>query len=179
MRLWIDTNAARSVIDIEKLCILAGSKRVEVVIHAQVYLERRRQMRVSKGARFSEVRFDGLLRQFGIQIIDIHLDHPTAARWADSLCQRYPTDRDWELAKKRTLGGELNADFKVIPGKMPMTTDWLIALAVEDDPASRIITHDEGEEWQRLREAEPRRAFRWDEAVTWLQSLPADEPSPG
>ncbi|KYF90698.1 hypothetical protein BE20_45390 [Sorangium cellulosum] len=179
VRLWIDTNVARSVTAIEELCSLAQSKGVEVVVHAQVYLERRRQMRTRAGGRFSEVRFDGFLRQYGIQIIDIHLDHPTAARWADSLCYRYPTDRDWELAKQRTLGGELIADFKIIPGKMPMTTDWLIALAVEDDAASRIITHDEGEEWRRLREAEPRRALSWDEAVTWLQSLPEDGPSPG
>ncbi|WP_437577994.1 hypothetical protein [Sorangium sp. So ce887] len=179
MRLWIDTNVARSVTAIEELCSLAGSKGIEVVVHAQVYLERRRQMRVRAGGRFSEARFDSFLRQCGIQIIDIHLDHPTAARWADSLCQRYPTDRDWELAKQCTLGGELIADFKILPGKMPMTTDWLIALAVEEDAASRIITHDAGEEWRRLREADPRRALSWDEAVTWLQGLPADEPSPG
>ncbi|WP_437756663.1 hypothetical protein [Sorangium sp. So ce1389] len=179
MRLWIDTNVARSVTAIEELCSLAGRKGVEVVVHAQVYLERRRQMRVRAGVRFSEARFDSFLRQCGIQIIDIHLDHPTAARWADSLCQRYPTDSDWELAKQRTLGGELSADFKIIPGKMPMTTDWLIALAVEEHAASRVITHDEGEEWRQLREAEPRRALRWDEAVAWLESLPVDEPKAG
>lgn len=179
MRLWIDTNVARSVTAIEALCSLAGSKGVEVVVHAQVYLERRRQMRVRSGNKFSEVRFDSFLRQHGILIADIHLDQPTTARWADGLYQRYPTDAAWELAKQRTLGGELRADFKVLPGKMPMTTDWLIALAVEDDATSRIITHDEGEEWRRLREAEPRRVLSWDEAVTWLESLPANEPSPG
>ncbi|MGK3997272.1 hypothetical protein [Sorangium sp. So ce1024] len=178
MRLWIDTNVARSVTAIEELCSLAESKGVEVVVHAQVYLERRRQMRARAGARFSAARFDGFLRQCGIKVVDIHLDHPTAARWADDLCQRYPTDAAWELAKQRTLGGELRADFKVLPGRMPMTTDWLIALAVEDDAASRIITRDEGEEWRRLREVEPRRALTWDEAVTWLQSLPVDERSP-
>ncbi|WP_433933109.1 hypothetical protein AB3662_02805 [Sorangium cellulosum] len=179
VRLWIDTNAARSVAAIEELCSLAGSRGVEVVVHAQVYLERRRQMRAHAGTRFSEARFDGFLRQCGIHIVDIHLDHPTAARWADDLFQRYPTDAAWEQAKQRTLGGELRADFKVVPGKMPMTTDWLIALAVEDDAASRIITRDEGEEWRRLREGEPRRALTWDEAVIWLQGLPAAAPSPG
>ncbi|WP_437636155.1 hypothetical protein [Sorangium sp. So ce854] len=95
------------------------------------------------------------------------------------MCLRYPTDAAWELAKQRTLGGELRADFKVVPGKMPMTTDWLISLAVEEDAASRIITRDEGEEWRWLREAEPRRALSWDDAVTWLESLPATSPSSG
>lgn len=178
MRLWIDTNAARSPRAIRDLCRLARSKGVEVLVHAQVYLERRRQQRAESGEQFSGMAFDDFLLVHRVRVVDIHLDQPTAARWADGLCQRYPTDRDWELAKQRTLGGQLIADFKIIPGKMPMTTDWLIALAVEEDAASRIITHDEGEEWQRLREAEPRRALRWDEAVTWLQSLPADEQSP-
>ena len=54
---------------------------------------------------------------------------------------------------------------------MPMTTDWLIALVVERDPAARIITRDEGEEWRALREMDPRRALSWDEAVDWLQGL--------
>lgn len=178
MRLWMDTNAARSPRAIRDLCRLAQSRGVEVVVHAQVYLERRRQQRVHLGDRFLETAFDGFLEQHRIRVVDIHLDQPTAARWADDLCQRYPTDAAWEMAKHRTLGGELMSDFKVVPGKMPMTTDWLIALAVETDAASRIITRDEGEEWRRLREGVPRRALTWDEAVTWLQSLPATEPSP-
>ncbi|WP_437734783.1 hypothetical protein [Sorangium sp. So ce1335] len=179
MRLWIDTNAARNPRAIRDLCRLARSRGVEVVVHAQVYLERRRQQRAHLGDRFLETAFDDFLTQHRIRVVDIHLDQATAARWADDLCERYPTDAAWELAKHRTLGGELSADFKIVPGKMPMTTDWLIALAVEDDAASRIITQDEGEEWRWLREAEPRRALSCDEAVTWLQSLPAAEPSPG
>ena len=100
------------------------------------------------------------------------LDKSTASTFADALHRRYPTNKDWELAKKNTLGGDLRADYKVVPGKMPMTTDWLIALAVELDPESRIITEDKKEEWRHLREAEPKRAFRWDEAVAWLETLP-------
>ncbi|AUX39350.1 uncharacterized protein SOCE26_007390 [Sorangium cellulosum] len=176
MRLWIDTNAARSPRALRDLCRLARSKCVEVVVHAQVYLERRRQQRVELGDQFLETVFDDFLKQHRIKVVDIHLDQPTAARWADGLCQRYPSDAAWELAKHLTLGGELRTDFKVLPGKMPMTTDWLIALAVEDDAASRILTHDDGEEWRRLRDAEPRRVLRWDEAVTWLGELPAREP---
>ncbi|WP_437897652.1 hypothetical protein [Sorangium sp. So ce124] len=179
MRLWLDTNAARSVQNLRRLCRLARSRGVDVVVHAQVYLEMRRQKRVLHGEGFKETLFDDLLEQLPIRVVDIYVDQPTAARWADGLSQRYPTDRDWELAKQSTLGGQLIADFKSIPGKMPMTTDWLVALAVEEDAASRIITHDEGEEWHQLRVSEPRRALSWDEAVAWLQSLPADDPSPG
>ena len=90
----------------------------------------------------------------------------------DALHRRSPADKDWELAKKKTLGGELRADFKVEPGKMPMTTDGLIALAIELDPESRIITEDGNEEWRYLREAEPKRALGWNEAVAWLETLP-------
>jgi hypothetical protein len=53
-----------------------------------------------------------------------------------------------------------------------MTTDWLIALAVEQDAGSLIITEDTGEEWRHLREAQPTRALAWDEALAWLNSLP-------
>jgi hypothetical protein len=59
---------------------------------------------------------------------------------------------------------------------MPMTTDWLIALTVESDGQSRIITDDTREEWRSLREANPRRALRWDEAMDWLGSLPERDP---
>jgi len=58
---------------------------------------------------------------------------------------------------------------------MPMSTDWLIALTVESDSQSWIITRDDGEEWKLLRETNPKRALRWDEAMDWLGSLP-DQP---
>jgi|SRR6185503_12846239 len=171
MRLWIDTNQARDVIKLSDLCRLAKRKEVEVVVHAQVYLERRRQQRVALGAEFDDLVFDGFLRK-RITVFEHVLNQRTAAGFADVLHLRYPTDQAWELAKQRTLGGELRAAFRVEPGQMPMTTDWLIALAVEADPASRIITHDDGEEWRYLRVADPKRALRWDEAITWLEGLP-------
>jgi len=173
MRLWIDTNRTQSAKDLRDLCRRARSKQVEVVVHAQVYLETRRQRRVQLGAAFDERAFDSFLLREKIAVFEHMLDQRTAAAFADALHLRYSTNEAWELAKKRTIGGVLRADFAVEPGKMPMTTDWLIALAVEADPASRIITHDDGEEWRHLREAEPRRALRWDEAVAWLESLPA------
>lgn len=68
-KLWIDTNEARSVVRLSKLCALARPKDVPIVIHAQVYLERRRQMRVDCAANckvFSEAIFDGYLAGEGI-----------------------------------------------------------------------------------------------------------------
>jgi hypothetical protein len=176
MRLWIDTNAARKTRPIRDLYRLARSRGIEVVVHAQVYLEMRRQMRVLAGDGFSATRFDDFLRTVGIRVIAIHLDHPTSAQWADALSLRYPSDAAWERAKQQTLGGILRASFEVEPGQMPMTTDWLIALAVEGDAGSRVITHDDGEEWRLLREAEPKRVLSWEEAVAWLSGLPAREP---
>jgi hypothetical protein len=172
MRLWVDTNKARSAIDLRNLCRLAQRKGVEVVVHAQVYLEMRRQKRVELGAEFNERSFDKFLPQQRITIFEMALDQRTAATFADLLHHRYPTHDDWELAKQQTLGGELRAGFQVPPGSMPMTTDWLIALAVEADGESRIITHDDGEEWRVLRESEPKRALLWEEAVAWLDTLP-------
>ncbi|WP_437531388.1 hypothetical protein WME79_02410 [Sorangium sp. So ce726] len=94
MRLWLDTNAARSVPNLRRLCGLARSRGVDVVVHAQVYLEMRRQKRVLYGEGFKEMLFDDLLQRLPIRVVDIHFDQPTAARWADGLWQRYPTDRD-------------------------------------------------------------------------------------
>jgi len=107
MRLWIDTNAARSVVDLHDLCRVAQSKGVEVVVHPQVYLERRRQERVLRGDKFSEKLFDDFLNQVGISVTEALFDQRTAAIWADQLFQRYATHDAWEAAKKRTLGGEL------------------------------------------------------------------------
>ena len=172
--LWIDTNVARSVTDLRTLCRLAQRKGVRVVVHPQVYLERRRQMRADcarDGREFSEVSFDGFLRQQHIEVRPLVLDQETAGAWADALHLRYPSNETWEAAKKATLGGDLRAGFRVEPGDMPMTTDWLIALVVERDAAARIITRDEGEEWRVLREATPPRALRWEEAIAWLEAL--------
>jgi hypothetical protein len=177
-RLWLDTNVTRSSKRIAQLRSLARRKGVRLIIHPQVYLERRRQMRAKTGPLFDPVAFDDFLKLEGIEVPEFVLDQATAATWADTLHERYPKDEAWELAKKRTLGGELRAGFSTLPGDMPMTTDWLIALVVEHDPSSWVITNENrGEEWRCLREAQPCRALRWDEAITWLNSLP-DAPEP-
>ncbi len=178
-KLWIDTNEARSVVNLRDLCALAKPKNVQIVIHAQVYLERRRQMRVRCAAErkpFSEAAFDGFLTQEGINVPALILDQNTASVWADELYQRYPAEGDWEVAKKKALGGELRAGFQVLPGDIPMTTDWLISLIVEADTSSHIVNRDGGEEWRALREMDPKRIFTFEEALEWLRSLP-DAPS--
>ncbi len=89
-----------------------------------------------------------------------------------------PTDEQWQQAKKDTIGGLLKEDFRTLPGKMPMTADWLIALQIEADPGSRIITDDTGEEWRALRETRPPRALSWFAAIEWLESLDGEPRKP-
>ncbi len=135
-------------------------------------MERRRQMQVETGEAFRPSIFDNFLERWGIQVFEMRFGHATASSWADMLFQRYPTHAEWEAAKKATVGGELKKGFVVEPGWMPMTTDWLVALEVEHDPESFIITADEGEEWRHLRQAVPRRALSLQEALDWLNGLP-------
>jgi len=123
--------------------------------------------------RFKPELFDSFLEESGILVFEMHVVRSTAAEWADKLFERYPTHEEWESAKKATLGGDLSRGFVVLPGQMPMTTDWLVALQVESDPMSFVITEDQGEEWIALRSTSPRRALSWDEALEWLQQLPA------
>jgi hypothetical protein len=67
----------------------------------------------------------------------------------------------------------LKADFVHEPGKMPMTTDWWVALQVEEEPEDRIAVEDNGAEWKPLL---AERALNVTGALAWLASLP---PSPG
>lgn len=173
-RLWLDTNVTRSVDDLKELSKLAQVKQVKVIIHAQVYLERRRQKQVELKKAFKPKLFDKLLTQLRYEVPEMRVTRATAATWADTLYERYPDHVTWEFAKKATLGGELRKDFQVEPGRMPMTTDWLIALEIEHDRDSYVITEDGGEEWQVLRSE--RRVFGWSEAIEWLRSLPDPEP---
>src|SRR5262245_35902884 len=98
MRLWVDTNSARSVVDLSALARLARAKGVEVAVHPQVYLERRRQRRAEcrkQETSFSPEIFDGFLRREKIVVVDFVLDQATAAAWADDIDRRYPSDGAW------------------------------------------------------------------------------------
>jgi len=173
--LWIDTNAAQSVADLKALSEEARGRQVMLVIHAQVYLERRRQMQVhckSQGTSFQSGLFDNFLDRLGYEVLEMRVTRETASTWADLLFLRYPDHAAWEAAKKATLGGELRKGFQVAPGRMPMTTDWLMALEIEHDQKSYVITKDSKEEWQALRNARPSRVFTWKEAIDWLRTFP-------
>jgi hypothetical protein len=172
-RLWFDTNVTRSFAPrkLAALAQLAGTKAVQLTVHPQVYLEVRRFMRVDKGPVFNPSLFDQFLVQSRIEFREVTATQATMTDWAELLATRYSTDLAWQDAKRRTLGGVTKDAFKVEPAHMPMTTDWLIALEIESDPESFVITHDDGEEWRPLRDAPQRRAFRWNEATDWLQSL--------
>lgn len=104
----------------------------------------------------------------------MQVDRAIAERWAERLNVRYPTTDAWETAKLHTLGGELQKRFVHEPGQMPMTTDWWVALQVEDAPGDRVAVEDKGVEWDELRNV--RRAMSSDEATKWLETLPLASP---
>jgi hypothetical protein len=52
---------------------------------------------------------------------------------------------------------------------MPMTTDWWVALEVEDHEGDRVAVDDKGGEWDALRKTG--RALFADDAIDWLSSL--------
>lgn len=172
MRLWFDTNALwRKLSDLRSITELARAKGVTPLASAQVYLEDRRQTRVRLGSKFLARDFDALFAQL-FEIVDVPFNRATAARWADLLAERYPGRGDWRNACHATLGGRLREQFEELPARLPMTTDWWVALAVEDDAGARVVCDERGgEEWSALHEA--RRVFTWSEAQEWLESLPS------
>lgn len=174
MRLWFDTNTLfRGVAEMIEMTALARSRGLSPSISAQVYLERRRQIQVdclTKGQPFNRDVYDeGFPRLF--DVVDMGLDRRTASDWADKLALRYPNKKAWRAATLATLGGETRAMFETLPGRVPMTTDWWIALQAEDDPSDRVVCHENGEEWRHLREQS--RLFTWDEARHWLEGRPS------
>jgi hypothetical protein len=172
MRLWFDTNALwRKLSELRALSELARAKGVTPLASAQVYLEDRRRTRVARGPKFLAEDFDAGFAQL-FQIIDVPFERVTAARWADLLATRYPSREAWRGACHATLGGRLREEFAELPARIPMTTDWWVALAVEDDAASRVVCDERsGEEWRALRESG--RVLTWSESQAWLEGLPS------
>ncbi len=169
--LLVDTNATRSVVEFRQLTRLAQSKGLRVVVSAQTHLEDGRQTRVARGAAFDAAKHESFLEQHQVEVQPIAFDAQVAVRWAGRLAKRYPGRHGWEEAKRKTLHGRPRDGFEVLPGEMPMTTDWLIALAAEDDADTMVVTDDGGAEWIALRQAG--RAKNRDEAIAWLTALPA------
>lgn len=175
MKLWIDSSVAYKPGTLHSICKLATTRRVELVVHPHVHLEMCRRLRCQFGPRYSPSYMTSFLEQLRISISTMLLDRTVAERWAGHLHGRFPTDEDWESAKHSTLGGELRADFTHLPGRMPMTTDWWVALQVHEATEDRIVVDDQGGEWAALRGAG--RALTAAEALAWLDKL--SSPLPG
>jgi hypothetical protein len=171
VRLWIDSSVARRAGTLRQLTELAEERHVDVLVHAHVHLEMCRHLRCEHGDQYNPDMIREYFRVQRIRIEDMHLDERGADRWAERLYLRYPTMQQWEHAKKSTLGGDLRDGFVHEPGRMPMTTDWWVALQVEDNPDDRVAVDDDGGEWEALRAAG--RALKSDAARQWLEGLPA------
>jgi hypothetical protein len=167
--LWLDTNVARSVQNVRTLGKLALKKGVRVVVHAHVYLENWRQMRVEKKEAFSAQLIITLLEQYKITVFEMVLSQTVAERWGDLLAKRYPAADDWPKAKLKSIKARLDDETSIREKKPPMTTDWLVALAVEEHDGY-VAVEDKGVEWDALRGA--KRALTYEQSVAWLEGLP-------
>lgn len=148
---------------------MAKERGVRVAVHAHVHLELCRHLRTKLRATYSPSVIRTYLEQQAVDIEAMTLDLVTAERWAERLAERYETLDSWENAKLSTLGGALRRDFVNEPGRMPMTTDWWVALMVEDNPEDRVAVDDQGGEWQTLRASG--RALTADQTKEWLSTL--------
>lgn len=174
--LWLDSNVAFSVRKVARLAELAQKKGVRVVVHAQVHLETCRRQRVHLGETFSQTIISSFLEQLGIEVVEARLDRAAAERWAAQLHQRYPTKEDWKQAKLRAVKARLPDGASLPAQRVPMTTDWLIALEAEAHGAV-VVVEDKGEEWGALKAMTPPSALSYEEALCWLEarSQPAEQ----
>jgi hypothetical protein len=171
--LWLDSNVAWSPGKVRALATLAEKKGVRVVVHAQVHLEIWRQRNVRDGAEFDAQMIGSFLHQLGIQVFDAMLDRTAAERWGERLAQRY--GNEWPRAKLEAVKARLPDGTSLPARRVPMTTDWLVALAVEDHDGF-IAVEDKRGEWATLRDATPKRALTFEECLAWLEALP-DSPA--
>ncbi|WP_224245313.1 hypothetical protein [Hyalangium gracile] len=169
--LWLDSNVARSPADIRELVKRAGPKGIRVVVPAQVHLEICRQVREKTGTQFSQQLIDTFLAQNGIEVVEARLDRTTAETWAEMLNQRFLTSELWKAAKLSSVKAKLPEGTTLPASRVPMTTDWWMALAVERDANAVIAVEDKGEEWRALRALG--RAFSYEDALRWLDAQPS------
>jgi hypothetical protein len=174
MRLWLDTSVTRAPGHLRMIATEAYRRGIPVLVHAHVHLETCRHYRCRFGANYSPDTVDVMLRDLHIDVADMNLDRPTAERWAQRLHALFPSDAAWQTAKLATIGGELREGFATLPGDMPMTTDWWVALQVEEAPPDRVAVEDRGHEWEALRLGG--RALSAAEATAWLATLPVPGP---
>jgi hypothetical protein len=155
-------------------------------VHAQVHLEIWRQRQIKDGEDFGADMIWSFLQPLDIKVFDVVLDQATAERWGERLARRYPDedwqkirtsagktkqpkDMSWKTAKLSSVRARLPEEASVSVHDVPMTTDWLVALAVEDH-GGYVAVEDKGAEWDALRNAG--RALTFKESLAWLQDLP-------
>ncbi|MFP2897797.1 hypothetical protein [Corallococcus sp. 4LFB] len=127
-------------------------------------------MRERHGSDFSPQLIDSFLKQQDIEVIGAPIDRTTAETWAELLNSRYTTTAAWKAAKLASVKAKLPDEAVLPASRIPMTTDWWIALAVEHDADAIIAVEDKGEEWRSLREKGRARSF--NETLRWLEAQP-------
>lgn len=172
--LWLDTSVLRQLnrSKLRELAKLAEDKGVRLVVHAHIHLEYCRYLRGtmrSRGLAFEPSWVRTSLDQLKIDVADARLDRRTAEAWASLLDERYPDDDAWQAAKLDAVRARLPEGARFKADRVPMTTDWLVALEVERTGAWMAV-RDDGPEWSALRDATPPRALSYEEAIAWLTS---------
>ena len=174
--LWLDTSVLRrlNASKLRALADLAKKKRVRVVVHAHIHLEYCRYLRGVRRLRkleFTPSEVQTSLEQLEIVVAEAKLNRGTAEEWARRLDLQYPDDAAWQQAKLETVKAQLPEGSRLRLGDVPMTTDWWVALAVEDHGAF-VAVEDNGKEWQTLKTVVPKRALTYAETLVWLGGLP-------
>jgi len=168
--LWLDSSIIRMGIPkLRALVELADEKRVPIFVHPHIHLEMCRYLRERRRESFSERYINESLEELGISIADFTLTKTIAEAHAAILHQRYPTPDAWKAAKLSSVRARLPDNASVKVEKVPMTTDWWVALEVER-LNGYIAVEDKGDEWSALRLMEPCRALSYEACMNWLRS---------
>jgi hypothetical protein len=172
-RLWLDSTVARNTGQVRELAELADPKGIVLVVPAHIHLEQCRHQRSEckeRGTEFSLEVFDGFLEQLHVQVVELTLKKELAERWGERLHRRFSTRDQWRAAKLSSIRAKLAESAAVSTKRPPMTTDWLVALQIEDDQDGLVVTDDKGPEWDALRTSNKAKSF--DQAKEWLSRLP-------
>jgi len=167
--LWVDTSVVwgPTATKLRTIAELARESDVKVVVPAQVHMETYRQERTRHGEAFSIHVFRGIFQQLRVELAEMKLDMSGAEAWGELLCRRYRSEEAWQAAKLKCIKARLPADATFQAKRVPMTTDWLMALEIERR-GFYVAVEDADEEWQALREL--KRAFTYEETLAWLRA---------
>lgn len=157
---------------LRELAQLAQRKQVRVVVHPHIHLEMCRYLRENPRRPFSQHFINQSLELLGITIEDFNLTKELAEQFATMLHHRYPTDDKWKNAKLSAVRARLPSDANAKADDIPMTTDWWVALEVENRNGY-IAVEDKGAEWIAMREMKPQRAMNYEGCMRWLRDRPS------